>query len=225
MWNKISCTKLQLPPEPLTSGLPPTDFRSLCLLSSTEFVEPPRTKFLSTPLCSDNHCTEVDSRESTQVCSDISLTSTPQCPTSNKFLSCYVCLQAEGNQWHHLQLKYFRLKDIDCDSQQTGTALIAPLPSAMLNSLGSNWWHRLSSIICVLSYKSKPSLGYSWWHHQENTQAHVDSHLTFTHTGCRTNFANADIETWSTTMREDRILRPYKRRVLRKILPPEREMR
>ena len=37
----ISCTKLQLPPEPLTSGLPPPDSRSLCPLSSTEFVEPP----------------------------------------------------------------------------------------------------------------------------------------------------------------------------------------
>ena len=35
----------------LTSGLPPPDLRSLCPLSSTEFVEPPpRTKFLGTPL-------------------------------------------------------------------------------------------------------------------------------------------------------------------------------
>jgi hypothetical protein len=33
--------KLQLPPEPLTRGLPPTDPRSL---SSTQFVEPPRKK-------------------------------------------------------------------------------------------------------------------------------------------------------------------------------------
>ena len=48
-WNFF--TKLQLPPEPLTSGLPPPDPRSLCLLSSTELVEPPlRTKFLGTPL-------------------------------------------------------------------------------------------------------------------------------------------------------------------------------
>jgi len=38
---EISCTKLQLPPEPLTRGLPPPDPRSLCRLSSTEFVEPP----------------------------------------------------------------------------------------------------------------------------------------------------------------------------------------
>ena len=33
--------KLQLPPEPLSSGLPPPDPRSLCPLSSTEFVEHP----------------------------------------------------------------------------------------------------------------------------------------------------------------------------------------
>jgi hypothetical protein len=33
--------KLQLPPEPLTKGLPPPDPRSLCPLSSTQFVEPP----------------------------------------------------------------------------------------------------------------------------------------------------------------------------------------
>jgi hypothetical protein len=52
MWYEISCTKIQLPPEPLTRGLPPPDPRSLCPLSSTEFVEPPppRKKFLSTPL-------------------------------------------------------------------------------------------------------------------------------------------------------------------------------
>ena len=30
VWNKISCTKLQLPPEPLTRGLPPPDPLSLC---------------------------------------------------------------------------------------------------------------------------------------------------------------------------------------------------
>ena len=29
-----------MPPEPLTKGLPPPDPRSLCPLSSTEFVEP-----------------------------------------------------------------------------------------------------------------------------------------------------------------------------------------
>ena len=31
--NKISCTKLQLPPEPLTRGLPPPDHRSLSVLN------------------------------------------------------------------------------------------------------------------------------------------------------------------------------------------------
>jgi hypothetical protein len=41
MWNEISCTKLQLPPEPLTRELPPPDPHSLCPLSSNEFVEPP----------------------------------------------------------------------------------------------------------------------------------------------------------------------------------------
>jgi len=43
---------LQLPPEPLTRGYRPPDARSLCPLSSTEFVEPspPPTKFLGTPL-------------------------------------------------------------------------------------------------------------------------------------------------------------------------------
>ena len=34
----------------LTRGLPPPDPRSLCPLSSTEFVEHPRTNFLGTPL-------------------------------------------------------------------------------------------------------------------------------------------------------------------------------
>ena len=52
IWNEISCTKLQLPPEPLTRGLPPPDPHSLCPLSSTEFVDPPTpwTKFLGMPL-------------------------------------------------------------------------------------------------------------------------------------------------------------------------------
>jgi len=49
--REISCTKLQLPPEFLTRGLPPPDPRSLCPLPSTEFVETPlRTKFVGTPL-------------------------------------------------------------------------------------------------------------------------------------------------------------------------------
>jgi hypothetical protein len=34
----------------LTRGLPSPDPHSLCPLSSTEFVEPPWTKFLGTPL-------------------------------------------------------------------------------------------------------------------------------------------------------------------------------
>ena len=37
---EISCTKLQLPPEPLAKELPPPEHRSLCPLSGTEFVEP-----------------------------------------------------------------------------------------------------------------------------------------------------------------------------------------
>jgi hypothetical protein len=41
---KFSCTKLQLPPEPLTRGLLPPYPLSLFPLSSTEFVEPPPRK-------------------------------------------------------------------------------------------------------------------------------------------------------------------------------------
>ena len=48
MWNEISCTKLQLPPESLTSGLPPPDPRSLC--PQLNLLNPPRKKFLGTPL-------------------------------------------------------------------------------------------------------------------------------------------------------------------------------
>jgi len=50
---EISCTKLQLIPEPLTRELPPPDLRSVCPLPSTEFVDPPpfsEKKFLGTPL-------------------------------------------------------------------------------------------------------------------------------------------------------------------------------
>ena len=58
-WNFF--TKLQLPPEPLTRGLPPPDPRFLCPLSSTEFIElpSPRTKFLGTPLVENKHATQV----------------------------------------------------------------------------------------------------------------------------------------------------------------------
>jgi len=45
---EISCTKLQLSPEPLSRGLPPPDPLSVCPLSSTEFVESFRTNFLGT---------------------------------------------------------------------------------------------------------------------------------------------------------------------------------
>jgi len=41
IWNEIPCTNLQLPPETLTRGLPLPDHRSVCPLSSTEFVETP----------------------------------------------------------------------------------------------------------------------------------------------------------------------------------------
>jgi len=43
--------QLELPPEPLIRRLPSPDPRFLCPMSSTVFVEPPRTKFLGTPLC------------------------------------------------------------------------------------------------------------------------------------------------------------------------------
>ena len=50
-----NCSCLQ---NPWLTGLPPPDPRSVCPLSSTEFVEPPppRTKFLGTPLS----CTKPD---------------------------------------------------------------------------------------------------------------------------------------------------------------------
>ena len=57
---EISCTKLQLHPEPLTRGLPPPDPRSPCPLSSTEFVEPPLPNKIS------GYATERDFRFSLQ---------------------------------------------------------------------------------------------------------------------------------------------------------------
>ena len=51
IWNKISCTKLQLPPEPLTRGLLTPDLRSLCpVLNWICWTPPPQKKFLGTPL-------------------------------------------------------------------------------------------------------------------------------------------------------------------------------
>jgi len=47
--NEIFCTKLQLPPEPLTRGPPPPDPRSLCPQLNL-LNPPPGTKFLGTPL-------------------------------------------------------------------------------------------------------------------------------------------------------------------------------
>jgi len=62
MWNEIFCTKLQLPPEPLTRGLLPPDPRFLCPLSSTEFIEPPlQTEFLGMPLDLKDHSTFMQS--------------------------------------------------------------------------------------------------------------------------------------------------------------------
>ena len=43
-----NCTKLQLPPEPLTRGLPPPDPCSLC--PQLNLLNPRRKKFLGTPL-------------------------------------------------------------------------------------------------------------------------------------------------------------------------------
>ena len=41
-WNEISCTNLQLPPEPLTRGLPPPDPHSLC--HQLNLLNPPPNK-------------------------------------------------------------------------------------------------------------------------------------------------------------------------------------
>ena len=52
IWNEISCTKLQLPPEPLTRGLPPPDPHFFCPQLNLLNPPPPRKKFLGTPLLS-----------------------------------------------------------------------------------------------------------------------------------------------------------------------------
>jgi hypothetical protein len=44
LYEMKSCTKLQLPPEPLTRGLLPPDPLSLCPLSSSKFVDTPPNK-------------------------------------------------------------------------------------------------------------------------------------------------------------------------------------
>jgi len=44
IWNELSCTKLQLHPEPLTRGLRPPDPRSLSLLNWICWTQPPRNK-------------------------------------------------------------------------------------------------------------------------------------------------------------------------------------
>ena len=64
MWNEFSCTKLQLPPEPMTRGLPPPDPRWLCPLSLAEFVEAPHPekKFLGTPLLSVHSISQIPKR-------------------------------------------------------------------------------------------------------------------------------------------------------------------
>jgi len=40
MWNEISCTKLQLPPEPLTRGLPPPDLLLSVLCPQLNLLNP-----------------------------------------------------------------------------------------------------------------------------------------------------------------------------------------
>ena len=60
-----------MPPEPLTRGLPPPDPRSLCPLSSTEFVETPlRTKFLDMPLlaCASNSAVTLNTVQREREC-------------------------------------------------------------------------------------------------------------------------------------------------------------
>jgi hypothetical protein len=54
-------------------GLSPSDLRSLCPLSSPEFVEPPRTKFLGTPLVWLRMCPLTDSCNTTMKLSYIKL--------------------------------------------------------------------------------------------------------------------------------------------------------
>ena len=55
---KFLCTILQLPPEPLIRGLPPSDPRSLCPLSSTETPPPEQNSWV-------RHCLKIDSKHVT----------------------------------------------------------------------------------------------------------------------------------------------------------------
>jgi len=49
--NEISCTKLQLPSEPMTRGLAPPNLLLSVLCPQLNLLNPPpRTKFLGTPL-------------------------------------------------------------------------------------------------------------------------------------------------------------------------------
>ena len=75
---ETSCTKLQLPPEPLTKWLSPPDPRSLCPLSSAEFVDhpPPQKKKNSWA----RHCLQIS-------CSHKSCSYICRCSTSK----CFVC--------------------------------------------------------------------------------------------------------------------------------------
>jgi len=50
IWNENPCTKLQLPPEPLTMGLPPQIPVLSVLCPQLNLLKPPRTKFLGAPL-------------------------------------------------------------------------------------------------------------------------------------------------------------------------------
>jgi len=68
MWNEISCTKLQLPPEPLTRGLLPLQIRFLSVLCpQLNLLNPTLTKFLGTPLHDMSFILEKESQQASQV--------------------------------------------------------------------------------------------------------------------------------------------------------------
>jgi len=111
---------------------------------------------------------------------------------------------------------------MDPDSQQTRTAVSAPLTAAMLNGLCSDRRDSVASFLCFHT-KTSQNLNYSVMppSRKYTTSCRQSSHI-YTNTSCGTDFVNADMETWSTTMRKDHKLRLFKGRVLRKILPPKR---